>query len=81
MFINELANEIIQKGKHGLSVSPDLIQMLFMLFADDVILLSFTITGLPHQLNILNDTGNNLGLDVNLSKLNVVVFRMVDISL
>ena len=55
--------------------------MLIMLFADDVILLSFTITGLPHQLNILNDTGNNLGLDVNLSKLNVVVFRMVDISL
>ena len=69
------------KGKHGISLSPDLIQMLIMLFADDVILLSFTITGLPHQLNILNDTGNNLGLDVNLSKSNVVVFRMVDISL
>ena len=75
LFINELANEIIQKGKHGISLSPDLIQMLIMLFADDVILLSFTITGLQHQLNILNDTANNLGLVVNLSKSNIVVFR------
>ena len=69
------------KGKDGISLSPDLIQMLMMRFADDVIVLSFTITGLPHQLNILNDTGNNLGLVVNLSKSNVVVFRMADISL
>ena len=65
-------NEIIQKGKHGISLSPDLIQMLIMLFADDVILLSFTITGLQHQLNIFNDAANNLGLVVNLSKSNVV---------
>ena len=75
IFINELANEIIQKGKHGISLSPDLIQMLIMLFADDVILLSFTITGLQHQPNILNDTANNFGLVVNLSKSNIVVFR------
>ena len=46
-----------------------------MLFADDVILLSFTITGLQHQLNILNDTANGLGHVLNLSKLNIVVFR------
>ena len=75
LFIIELANEIIQKGKHGISLSPDLIQMLIMLFADHVILSSFTITGLQHQLNIFNDTANNLGLVVNLSKSNVVVFR------
>ena len=58
----------MQNGKHGISLSPDLIKMLIMLFADDVILLSFTITGHQHQLNILNDTANNLGLVVNLSK-------------
>ena len=75
LFINELALEIIQKGKHGISLSPGLIQMLIMLFADDVILLSFTITGIQHQLNILNDTASNFGLVVNLRKLNGVVFR------
>ena len=73
--INEFANEITQKGKHDISLSPGLIQMLIMLFADDLILLSFTITGLQHQLNILNDTANNLGLVVNLSKSKVVFFR------
>ena len=75
LFINEFANEIRQKGKHDISQSPGLIQMLIMLFADDVIFLSFTITGLQHQLNILNDTANNLGLVVNFSKSKVVVFR------
>ena len=49
--------------------------MLIMLFADDVILLSFIITGLQYQLNIWNDAANNLGLVVNLSKSNIVLFR------
>ena len=80
LLINELANEIIKKGKHGISLSSDLIQKLMMLFADHVILLSFTITGLQHQLNILNNTANNLGLAI-LSKSNVVFLEMVDISL
>ena len=31
LFINELANEITQKGKHGISLSPDLIQMFIMM--------------------------------------------------
>ena len=73
--MNELANEITQKGKHGICLSSGLIQMLTMLFADDVIFLSFTITGLHHQLNILNDTAHNLGLVVNHSKSNFVYFR------
>ena len=64
-----------KKGKYGISLFPDQIQMLIMLFADDVILLSFTITGLQHQLNIFNDAANNLSLVVNLSKSNVVIFR------
>ena len=77
LFINEIANEIMQKGKRGISLSPDLIQMLIVLFADDVILLSFTITGHQHQLIILNDTANNLGLVVNLSKSKLLVTTTV----
>ena len=67
----------MQKGKRGISLSPDLIQMLIVLFADDVILLSFTITGHQHQLSILNDTANNLGLVVNLSKSKLLVTTTV----
>jgi len=77
LFINEIANEIMQEGKRGISLSPDLIQMFIVLFADDVILLSFTITGHQHQLSILNDTANNLGLVVNLSKSKLLVTTTV----
>ncbi len=75
LFINELAIEIIQNGKHGITLSPELIQILIMLFADDVVLLSYTVIGLQQQLNILKDTAKKLGLVVNLQKSNVVVFR------
>ena len=75
LFINELATEIIQNGKHGITLSPKLIQILIMLFADDVVLLSYTVIGLQQQLNILRDTAKKLGLVVNLQKSNVVVFR------
>ena len=54
LFINELVNEIMQNGKNGITLSPELIQILIMLFADDVVLLSYTVLGL--QLNILRDT-------------------------
>jgi len=46
LFINEFAIEIIQNGKHGITLSPELIQILIMLFADDVVLLSYTVTRL-----------------------------------
>ena len=75
LFINELAIEIIQNGKHGVTLSPELIQILIMLFADDVVLLSHTVIGLQQQLNILRDTAKKLGLLVNLQISNVVVFR------
>ena len=75
LFINELAIEIIQNGKHGITLSPELIQILIMLFADDVVLLSYTVTGLQQQLNILRDIAKKLGLVVNSQKSNVVVFR------
>ena len=43
---NELANEVVLKAKHRITLSPDLLQILIMLFADDVVLLSNTIVGL-----------------------------------
>ena len=54
---------------------PEVIQILIMLFADDVVLLSHTVIGLQQQLSILRDTAKKLGLVVNSQKSNVVVFR------
>lgn len=75
LFINELANDITQHGRHGVSLTPDLIQILVLLFADDVVLLSTTVIGLQHQLNILRKTVDRLGLTVNNEKSKIVVFR------
>ena len=48
--INELALDIINNGKHGVSLSSDFFQLV-ILFAYDMILLSPTVIGLQTQLN------------------------------
>ena len=45
------------------------------MFADDVILESYTVCGLKNQLNILWETAERLGLAVNLDKSSIIVFR------
>ena len=75
MFINELSKEIAENGRHGIQLSPELIEILILLFADDVVLVSDSVIGLQSQLNILHDTASKLDLMVNLEKSNIVVFR------
>lgn len=75
LLINELANDIMQDGKHGITLTPDFVQMLIMMFADDVVLLSHSVVGLQRQLNILNNTAQRLNLTVNHEKSKIVVFR------
>ena len=52
LFINELARDIIPERKHGSIVSPELIELFILLFADDL-LVSETPIGLQNQLNSL----------------------------
>jgi hypothetical protein len=75
LLINELADDVLTNGKHGIALTPDVIEILIMLFADDVILMSYTVVGLQRQLNVLHETSKRLGLQVNLEKSKVVVFR------
>ena len=76
LFINELALEIINNGRHGAILNPDFIELLIMFFADDIVLLSETVIGLQTQLNSLYNAASRLELKVNMDKSNiVVVFR------
>ena len=75
LFIIELTKDIIDSGKHGIQIAPDLIEWLILLFADDVVLLSDSVFGLQTQLNVLFNTAKRLDLIVNLDKSNIVVFR------
>ena len=73
LFINELAIEIIKKGRHGLLFEN--IELFILLLADDIVLLSETIVGLQTQLNNLQHSSLSLGLNVNMEKSNIIVFR------
>ena len=75
LFVNELANDIIQNGRHGVTFSIDTLELFILLLADDIVLLAETIVGLQTQLNILHQKSLSLGLRVNLSKSNIIVFR------
>jgi hypothetical protein len=75
LFINELARDIISNGRHGIQLIPEFVEILILMFADDVILMSDTVCGLQNQLNVLYETARRLGLAVNLDKSNIVVFR------
>ena len=72
MFTDEIANEIMEHGRHGIQLRPDLVQIVILMFAYDVILASFTVSGLQNQLNILWETAERLGLAVNLDKSNII---------
>ena len=56
----------MNNGKHGVQLHPDIIELFIMLFADDVVLLSYTPVGLQNQPDLLAR---------NLEKSNIVVFR------
>ena len=66
---------IIENEKHGIQLSPDLIELLILLFADDVVLFSDGVIGLQTPLNILYCTAKRLYMILNLDKSNMVVFR------
>ena len=72
---NKLINEIVLKGKHSITLSPSILQVLIVRFADDVIIYYVvllyspnTIVGFQQQLNVLNDTAKRLHFVVNLKK-------------
>ena len=75
IFINELAIEVINNGRHGVTLSLDAFELFILLLADDVVLLSETVVGLQTQLNSLQRAASRLCLKVNVDKSDIVVFR------
>uniref|UniRef100_UPI003AF4937F reverse transcriptase family protein n=2 Tax=Thiolapillus sp. TaxID=2017437 RepID=UPI003AF4937F len=73
--INELALEVAKNGSYGIQLTPDIIQILIMLFADDVILTSYCVKGLQTQINILKQYADSFSMTVNMCKTKIIVFR------
>ena len=75
LLINELANEIMGKAKHGIPLGPTEIELFILLLAIDLTLLASTVIGFQNQLSALSVAAKRLGLIVNLDKSKVMVFR------
>ena len=75
IFIEKLVKKMWESGIRGLQLFPEIIEILLLLFADDVILLSDTIIGLQRQLSILEYFCDDYHVEVNTVKTKVLVFR------
>ena len=64
-----------KNGKHGIQLLPSLEEIFLLLFADDIVLVSSTPSGLQNKINNLEKASNSLGLIVNLDKTKVMTFR------
>ena len=64
-----------ESGIRGLQLFLEIIEILLLLFADDVILLSDTFIGLQRQLSILEYFCDDYHVVVNTVKTKVLVFR------
>ena len=75
IFISEVSKSINTNGIHGLQLVPnsDIFHHLF--YADDNCIFSTTPVGLQNKLNILYDLSVKLGMEVNLDKTKIIVFR------
>ena len=75
IFINELADHIQNSSIKGIQLFPDVIEILHLLFADDIALISDTIGGLQKQIQILLQYCHEYKMIVNAKKTKVMVFR------
>lgn len=75
IFMTELSRVLNDEGKHGIQLLTGKAVIFHLLYADDIALISDTPTGLQNQLNVLNAQGTRLGLEVNLNKTKIIVFR------
>ena len=64
LLINGLANENIGQAKRGTPLGPTEIELIILLFADDLTRLASTVIGLQNQLNALSVAARKLGLTV-----------------
>ena len=73
--ITEVAKKIAAGGRAGFQLIPGAKEIYSMLFADDIVLIDQTPAGLQNQINNLRKASEEVGLQVNLDKTKVMVFR------
>ena len=72
---NSLQDCVAKNGLYGVQLTPDIVQILIMLFADDVILTSYCVKGLQIRINLLKRYADNFSMTVNMHRTKIIVFR------
>ncbi|RUM94910.1 MAG: hypothetical protein DSZ28_00750, partial [Thiothrix sp.] len=75
MYINTVAEYIQANGKHGVQMLPGMNEIFALFFADDVVLMSTTPSGLQNQIDRLAKVSGMLNLHANADKTKIMVFR------
>ena len=75
VFLNDLVKMYEESGARGIQLSLDIVEVLCLLFADDLALASDSAFGLQRQLNILKTFCDNMLVNVNIDKTKSMVFK------
>ena len=75
LFIDEFSSLVKNSGIRGVQLFPELTEILLLMFADDLALISDTVRGLQKLLNLLYEFCSDKGLIINIPKTVVMVFK------
>ena len=75
LYINDIITYLKSKCEHGIQISHDNCDLYGLLFADDVSSFADTVLNLQHQINHISDFCDATGMQLNMSKSKIMVFR------
>ena len=75
IFINDLANYVNSPNERGIYVSDEISDLNILMFADDVASFADTVVQLQRQINKVEKFSKGVGLEINLDKTKIMVFR------
>ena len=75
LLVQKIINKIRNRGEYGIQLTPDIVELSILLFADDIVLIADTLFELQKKLDVVYEVATKLCLIVNINKLKVLVFR------
>ena len=75
LFINELSILLHEKCNYGIFIDSDIEDIICLIFADDVANCAETVNRLQQQINAVDQFCKDFGMEVNLKKTEIIVYR------
>ena len=75
LFIYQLCTKLREGCRNEIFINKNMQDIVCLMFADDIANCSDTVINLQNQLNIINHFCSDTGIEINLSKTEVIVFR------